>query len=221
MHGIFVTGTDTNVGKTYIATLLARELNTRGLSVIPRKPVESGCANQQGELIPADALALKQASGFNGDLNEVCSYRFEAAISPVRAARLQNQQLSIEQMAQACTTGYDDGFLLVEGAGGFYSPLADNGLNADLAVALQLPVVLVAEDRLGCLNQILLTSEAITRRGLRLAAIVLNHKSTDIDDHMNNAEDLGEYIDTPIYSFAHAQVNIQTLQSLGDCLQSL
>lgn len=221
MRGIFVTGTDTNVGKTYIATLLARELTTRGYKVTPRKPVESGCINQQGELVPADALALKQASNFSGDLNEVCPYRFEAAVSPVRAARLQNQHLSIELLAEACKTNNDDDFLLVEGAGGFYSPLADNGLNADLAVALQLPVLLVAEDRLGCLNQILLTTEAIAHRGLNLAAIVLNHKTTDVDNNMNNAEDLGEHIDVPIYCFAHAKINVQTLKALGDYLQTL
>ena len=221
MHGLFVTGTDTNVGKTYIATLLARELITRDCKVTPRKPVESGCLNQQGELIPADALALKQASNFRGDLNEICPYRFEAAVSPVRAARLQNQQLSIEQLAEACKTNNDKSFLLVEGAGGFYSPLADNGLNADLATALQLPVLLVAEDRLGCLNQILLTAEAIAHRGLNLAAIVLNQKSTDIDNNMNNAEDLGEHIDVPIYIFVHTQVNAQTLKALGDYLQAL
>ena len=160
MRGIFVTGTDTDIGKTYVATLLAAQLIRNGITVIPKKPIESGCQNEDGKLIPADASALRHAAAYEGDLTEVCAYRFEATLSPVRAAHMMNQSVTIEQLNQVCKyTG--DGFVLVEGAGGFYSPLADNGLNADLAEALQLPVLLVANNRLGCINQILLTAEAI------------------------------------------------------------
>ena len=220
MHGIFVTGTDTDVGKTYVATLLAAQLVKNGIRVIPRKPVESGCQNSDGELIPADASALKRAAAYVGDLSEVCAYRFEAALSPVRAAHLENQTITIEQLDQTCKyTG--DGFLLVEGAGGFYSPLADDGLNADLAEALHLPVLLVANDRLGCINQILLTAEAISNHGLQLAAVVLNAKAPQENDDMNNAEDLRGYIDAPIYTFAHAQDNDKTIKDLSSYLQSL
>ena len=220
MRGVFVTGTDTDVGKTYVATLLAAQWVKNGTKIVPKKPVESGCQNKDGELIPADATALKQAAAYEGDLSNVCAYRFEAALSPVRAAHLENQTITIEQLDQACKYTGDD-FVLVEGAGGFYSPLASDGLNADLAETLQLPVLLVANDRLGCINQILLTVEAISNRGLQLAAVILNTKDQQTNLDMNNAEDLREYIDTPIYAIAHAQNNNDVIEHLGDYLQSL
>ena len=201
MRGVFITGTDTNVGKTYVGCLLAQDLNARGINVVPRKPAESGCIEKNGELIAEDALALKQAASYSGSLNEVCPNRFKAALSPVRAAQLENKNLSIEQLHQSCTHSID-GFTLVEGAGGFYSPLASDGLNADLAQSLQLPVLLVAEDRLGCINQILLTAEAIANRKLNLAAVVLNKINTDDHSDMNNAEDLLSYLSCPIYQIS-------------------
>jgi len=220
MSGIFVTGTDTDVGKTYVGTLLAAQLVKNGSRVIPKKPIESGCQNMNGRLIPADASALKQAAAYEGDLSEVCAYRFEASLSPVRAAHLENKKVTIEQLSQVCKYSGDD-FVLVEGAGGFYSPLADDGLNADLAEALQLPILLVAEDRLGCINQILLTAEAIANRGLKLTAVVLNAKDPQENSDMNNAEDLHEFVDTPIYALQHAKNNEDVIKDLSNYLQSL
>lgn len=220
MRGIFITGTDTDVGKTYVGTLLAEYLTAKGLKVIPKKPVESGCKKQDGELLPADALKLKQASNFAGDLSDVCAYRFEAVLSPVRAAHLENKKLSIVQLRDACRYS-NDGFVIIEGAGGFYSPLADDGLNADLAEALQLPVLLVANDKLGCINQILLTTEAISNRGLKLAAVVLNSIEPILYSEMNNAEDLHELIAAPIFKLEHAQNNNKTLEKLSDYLLAL
>ena len=220
MRGVFVTGTDTDVGKTYVATSLAKSLATDGIQVIPRKPIESGCLRNNNVLFPADATALSEAASYNGNLSNVCPYQFEAALSPVRAASLENQTVTIEQLKQSCKyTG--DGFLLVEGAGGFYSPLASDGLNADLAEALQLPVLLVANDKLGCINQILLTTEAIANRGLQLAAVALNTKDQQINSDMNNAEALQSYIDAPIYTIAHAQNNDDVIENLSNYLQTL
>ena len=182
----------------FVATLLAKQLVKNKLKVIPKKPIESGCQNKHGELIPADALALKLAAAYAGNLSDVCTYRFEAALSPVRAAHLENKQITIKQLSRACIHNSDNDFLLVEGAGGFYSPLASDGLNADLAEALTLPVLLVANDRLGCINQILLTAEAISNRGLKLAAVILNTKDQQNNSDMNNSDDLRELIDTPI-----------------------
>jgi dethiobiotin synthetase len=220
MRGVFVTGTDTDVGKTFVATALARQLTANGVTVIPRKPIESGCQIINGELLPADAIALKSTSAYGGDLSEVCPYRFEATLSPVRAARMENQTVTIEQLNQACTYA-DAGFLMVEGAGGFYSPLADDGLNADLAEKLQLPVLLVANDRLGCINQILLTTEAISNRELKLAAVVLNAKDQQSNSNMNNADDLREYLEAPVYTLAHAHDNKEIIEGLSNYLQSL
>ena len=203
MQGVFITGTNTDVGKTYIATRIARQLSERGIKVIPRKPIESGCTRQDGELIPNDAVALQEAASYEGDLSDICPYRFEPPISPVRAALLANQVLSTEQLVSICLQGSEKGYTLVEGAGGFYSPLAENGLNADLALALQLPVILVASDSLGVLSQVILNVEAIQTRGLQVAGVILSDMENHNDENMDNSADLREYLDCPIYSCSY------------------
>jgi len=200
MQGVFITGTSTGVGKTFVGVEIAKQLTTKNITVIPRKPIESGCVKQGKELIPQDATALKEAANYQGLLSEVCPYRFEPPISPVRAAHLANKVLTTEQLVNICLQGSEDGFLLVEGAGGFYSPLAENGLNADLAVALQLPVLLVADDKLGALSQVLLNTEAIQMRGLQLAGVVLNAVDNDQNDHMDNSADLRDRLDCPVFT---------------------
>ena len=203
MHGVFITGTSTDVGKTFIAVEIARQLSQRNITVIPRKPIESGCIKHGDELIPLDATALREAANYQGPLAEVCPYRFEPPISPVRAAHLANKVLTTEQLVQICLDGSERGFLLVEGAGGFYSPLAENGLNADLAMALQLPVLLVADDRLGTLSQVLLNIEAIQMRGLPLAGVVINAISEEQNDYMDNVTDLRERLACPVFYSPH------------------
>ncbi|VAW51056.1 Dethiobiotin synthetase [hydrothermal vent metagenome] len=211
MQGVFITGTDTGVGKTFVGTTIARTLNQRNVKVIPRKPIESGCLNQDGKLIPQDALALKEAANYQGSLSDVCPYRFEPPISPVRAAHLAGKVLTTEQLVSICLQGSEEGFLLVEGAGGFYSPLAENGLNADLAVALQLPVLLVADDKLGVLNQVLLNAEAIQTRGLQLAGVVLNAREKNQDELMDNVADLRERLDCAVFANPYCKDDLNEL----------
>ena len=219
MQGVFITGTSTDVGKTFIGVGIAKRLTERNITVIPRKPIESGCIKQGDELIPRDAKALREAANYQGTLSEVCPYRFEPPISPVRAALLANKILTIEQLVNTCLNGSEKGFALVEGAGGFYSPLAENGLNADLAVALQLPVLLVADDKLGVINQVLLNVEAIKVRGLHLAGVILNTVGDTQNQYMNNSADLREHLDCPVFTTSHAQNNIVNLpEALIDTL---
>jgi dethiobiotin synthetase len=199
MQGVFITGTDTGVGKTQIGVLLAKALTGKNIRVIPRKPIESGCKIIGSALIPADALALKQAARYDGELSEVCRYRFEAPVSPLRAAKISSAQVTTEQLVAACRHNDDDGFTLVEGAGGLYSPLSEDGLNADLASALKLPVLLVAEDKLGVQNHVLLNIEALEMYGLELAGIVLNNPNNTRDRHMDNAADLKARLDCDVF----------------------
>ncbi len=187
--GVFITGTDTGVGKTFISLQLIRALNRKGINVTPRKPVESGCERVNNRLRPADALAMQAAMSQSISLNEICPYKLEHALSPERAARLEGVDLQLKALQTACLVP-SERFLLVEGAGGFYSPLASDGLVADLAERLNLPVLLVAVDRLGCINQVLLNVQAIESRGLLLAAIVLNKLNHPTDLDMDNLRDL-------------------------------
>ena len=218
MQGVFITGTNTDVGKTHIGALLAKALREKNINVIPRKPIESGCKKIDGELVPTDAVALMQAAGYTGTLEEVCPYRFEPPISPVRAAHLANKVLTTDQLVNTCLKGSEKGFTLVEGAGGFYSPLAEDGLNADLAVALQLPVLLVTEDTIGCLNQVLLNVEAIKVRGLKLIGVILNDIKNNKDEYMDNAADLRERLDCNVFSQAHGNNNGNAPEKLVEAI---
>jgi len=173
MQGLFITGTDTGVGKTWVGSKLTRLLTLHGIAVAPRKPVESGCDLEQGSLIPNDALQYFKAIDEREPMDVICPYRYPNAIAPDQAARQLGQTLELEMLIEACRYN-NNHFLMIEGAGGFYSPIAEQALNADLAQALKLPVLVVAADQLGCQNHVLLTLEAIARRGLRAVAIVLN-----------------------------------------------
>jgi dethiobiotin synthetase len=192
MKGVFITGTDTDVGKTYITALLARQLIQRGYGISARKPVASGCI--QGCV---DAEILAQATG--EDSYVVCPYRFAPAISPERAMRQAGQIIHLTDCVLACQNA--EHFLLVEGAGGWLSPLCHDADNADLAQALDFPVIIVASNRLGCINQTRLTLQAINQRGLSCMAVVLNEVSPDGD--ADNLLDLQRLTQVPIFSLAY------------------
>lgn len=198
--GLFVTGTDTGVGKTQVAAALARLLAERNLIVRPRKPVESGCRRRKGDrLVPEDARTLQVAARTDEPLARICPYPLEPALSPERAAALSGKTLTLDDVQAACLKGVSDtDFLLVEGAGGFYSPLASGALNADLAVALSLPVLLVAADRLGAIGHTLMAVEAIRQRGLTLAGVVLNRLTPHADPLMDNVTDLSRWLGQPV-----------------------
>ncbi len=202
MNGLFITGTDTDVGKTYIGTRLTEYLYQQKLSIQARKPVETGCFEVEGILIPTDAMQYYRAMGKSVKLKTICPHRFTLAASPAEAARQEGQSITIDQLLHACSAAEGD-FVLVEGAGGFYSPIATDGLNADLAQQLGLDVLVVAADRLGTINQVLLTVEAIKLRGLKVAAVILNQ----IDDSelpFDNSEPLDRLLEIPIHRVSFA-----------------
>ncbi|MEO6264932.1 MAG: dethiobiotin synthase [Luteimonas sp.] len=203
-RGVFITGTDTGVGKTRVGAALAHLLTGRGLRVRPRKPVESGCPTGSDGLVPQDATVLREAAGCAEPLERICRYRLQAPLSPERAAELEGVVLNLGRLHVACLAGVgNDDFLLVEGAGGFYSPLARGALNADLAGGLGLPVLVVATDRLGTLNHTLLTIEAVRMRGLALAGVVLNQPAPQADPLMDNAADLERWLQMPVLRLPH------------------
>ena len=191
--GIFVTGTNTDVGKTWFGCQLIEHLQQQGIDVAPRKPVESGWSE---DISQTDAGKLATAADKLSQLDIICPNRFKAPVSPARAARLEAHEVSLMTLKQQClTTLLPKQLLYVEGAGGFYSPLCEDGLNADLCEALELAVILVAEDKLGCISQVLLTVEAIKQRGLTLICVVLNqHQSNCLDTQQDNFQDLKEYL---------------------------
>jgi dethiobiotin synthetase len=174
--GIFITGTDTGVGKTFVACGLASRLREFGYSVGVMKPAETGCLEKDGQLVPEDALRLKEASGSDDPLEKICPYRFKDPLAPSVAAERSGAAIDIDviwKVYGAISSKHD--ITLVEGAGGLLVPLLPHYTYADLAKLLKLPVLVVAANRLGAINHLLLTLEHASCRGLRVLGYVLNH----------------------------------------------
>lgn len=187
--GFFVTGTDTDVGKTTIAAGLLRAARLAGLSTAAVKPLASGCEAGADGLRNSDALALLAECSLPLSYAEVNPFAFAPAIAPHLAAREAGVPLKVEALAAAvqAVLAQQADFTLVEGAGGWRVPLDGQATLAELPIALDLPVILVVGVRLGCINHALLTAEAIARDGLRLAgwvANVLDPQTSRLDDNL-------------------------------------
>ncbi len=171
-RGLFVTGTDTGVGKTRVAVALIRALRARGLRVAAMKPVSAGHA--PGEL-NEDVLALLQAGNVTADVRDMNPYAFAEPVAPHVAAALAGVRIEPDVIVAAYSrlAAMAD-VVVVEGAGGWRVPLNEHEDMADLAQRLALPVVLVVGLRLGCLNHALLTAESVAHRRLPWAGWVGN-----------------------------------------------
>jgi len=172
----FVTGTDTEVGKTTVAAGLLHAARKAGLSTAAAKPVASGCEVTADGLRNGDALALLGECSLPMRYEQVNPFAFEPAIAPHLAAREVGIELTAALMAESVRRmlALQADFSLVEGAGGWRVPLAGGENLSDLVVMLGLPVILVVGIRLGCINHALLSAEAIECDGLRLAGWVAN-----------------------------------------------
>lgn len=216
-QGVFITGTDTDVGKTHIGSRIAKDLFLSGVKIHPRKPAESGCSVVDGERIGSDSRAYFDACDQTISLETITPFRFLEALAPPAAAQAEGKTLSLNQLKDASLKDAEKGFLLVEGAGGFMSPIADDGLNADLATEVRLPVLIVAADKLGCLNHILLTKEAVEARGLQVQAIVLNR--IDTDQSVNSNYDwLVQSINTPVFVYDESAPQNTTISDVNQIL---
>ena len=171
-RGLFVTGTDTGVGKTVIACGLARALRQRRVEVGVMKPCETGV----GPKGPEDAAALRAAAGVSDTIEEICPQSFALPAAPSVAAQVEGRVVDLERIRFASKTlAARHDFLLVEGAGGWLVPIAPDFAMADLAAELGYAILVVARASLGTINHTLLTLESIEHRGLPLAGVVVNH----------------------------------------------
>lgn len=171
--GLFIAGTDTDVGKTRVAVAIIGALRRTGLKVGVCKPVASGCPRPDAP--GSDPLALWQAAGRPGSLADVCPQAFTAAIAPHRAARAESRVVD-ERLLRSAVMAWapTSDVVVVEGAGGLFSPLGDATLNIDLARDLGLPLVIVDRARLGLVGRTLATARAAAGAGLRVAAVVVS-----------------------------------------------
>jgi dethiobiotin synthetase len=196
MRGLFVTGTDTGVGKTEIACGLLRAWRAAGRDVAAMKPAQSGV--EPGIASDAERLAAAAATGDPAEL--VCPYSFAAPLAPAVAARLAGVAIDLPRILAAARelAARHEG-VLVEGAGGLLVPLTPRETYADLAVALGFPVLVVARTGLGTVNHTALTVEALRARGLELAGVVLNAATAARDpSEPHNAAEIERLTAAPV-----------------------
>jgi len=206
----FIVGTDTNVGKTYVASALVKHFATNGYQTIGMKPIASGCElTADGDLLNDDVLALSAASNVVAPVDLINPYRFAPAIAPHIAAAQAGEVVNCEKIKQAYheLTQLAE-VVVVEGAGGFLVPLNRQDTLADLAVSLNIPIILVVGMRLGCINHALLTVEAIQARGLTLAGWVANQVDAEMPVFEENLASLQQRIAAPCISVVRWQKDV-------------
>ena len=198
-HGVFVTGTDTGVGKTLAACALLHAYASAGLRAVGMKPVAAGATLENGVLVNEDVVALRGASNVAAPAELVNPYCFEPPIAPHIAAARAGVAIDIERMATAYggLAALADR-VVVEGAGGFRVPLGADFDTSHLARRLGLPIVLVVGIRLGCINHALLTAQAVDAAGLRLAGWIANHIDPAMIYSQENVDTLRARLPAPL-----------------------
>jgi len=223
-HGLFVTGTDTGVGKTLVSCALLRAYSARGLRAVGMKPVAAGARLEAGRLVNDDVTALAAAGNVSASVDLVNPYCFTPAIAPHIAAARAGVTIEPGRVSRAyrALAGLADR-VVVEGAGGFRVPLSSDRDMADLAVELALPVVMVVGMRLGCLNHALLTADAVRAAGLPLHAWVANHVVPGLEYADENVAALEERLGAPLLAriayHANAATALIACDLKGDLLQ--
>ena len=197
-RGLFVSSTGTSEGKTVVTTALAAALRRSGMRIAALKPMETGC-----KPVAEDARVLAIAAGDPSLAERPGFYRAELPASPY-AVQLEGERAapSLQDLKHAvCSVARDYQGALVEGAGGLFVPLTRTELVVDLVHMLELPVLLVATNRLGVLSNVLVTHEAAAHRGVRIAAVVLNRNAAEDESTRTNVVILAERLDCPVLEF--------------------
>lgn len=200
-RGLFVTGTDTNVGKTVITAMLARALRASGQRPGIFKPVCSGAEFTPHGPVWNDIEVHFNALGGLVDRDRICPQRFTAPLAPPLAARAEGRQLDEDIWQQGLNWWRDQcDWLLVEGVGGFLCPLSDDSTIADFASRLRFPLLIVARAGLGTINHTLLTIEAIRARDLPILGVILNDATPAVDDpsRADNAREIARRGGCPV-----------------------
>ena len=200
MFSVYVSGTDTGIGKTLASCALLHALRAQGLRAIGMKPVASGCAQVDGQWRNADAMALLAASDPRPAYEDLNPFALPAALAPELAARDAGIEVSLPSIldAHARLAQRADG-LVVEGVGGWAAPLSARLMQADFVQALRMPVLLVVGMRLGCLNHALLSARAIANDSAHLAGWIASHVDPGMERVEDNLQMLRERLPAPCW----------------------
>jgi dethiobiotin synthetase len=207
MHGLFITGSDTGVGKTFVTAAITRILRKRGHDPRVCKPVATGARWRNGRWVSDDTCLLAESSGDTPDA--VTFWTFAAPAAPSVAARVTGVTLDLEEIVAAVSRRTEPGrLLLIEGVGGLLCPLTDRATVADLVSALGLPLLVVVRRSLGTLNHTLLTLEVSRRRKLPVAGVVVN-ETTPVQGIAEETciEELRRHMDVPLLAVVGHQAD--------------
>ena len=214
----FITGTDTDAGKTFITVGLLAAATRAGLKSLGLKPIAAGAEIIEGQLRNSDALQIQAASSVNLAYEQVNPVVFAAAIAPHIASAQEQRLITVSRLA-----GYVKGALLsphnlalVEGAGGWKVPLNDRELLSDLAKSLEFPVILVVNMKLGCINHALLSADAIIREGVCLAGWIANSTGEPMSMYAENLATLVSLLPAPLLGEVPCQPDLSMQQAVFD-----
>lgn len=196
---LFITGTDTNVGKTYITVGLLKLFNQQGLSTLGLKPVASGGVDDNGVLYNEDALAIRKASSIKLNYNDINPILFKEPIAPSIAAKYSNFDLNVALIQKKCAYAMNFGadVCIVEGVGGWNVPLNDKENMADFVKLENFQIILVVSTKLGCLNHAILTYNAIKKDNLPIYGWIANCMDSNIPNAADNIATLKHWLKVP------------------------
>lgn len=222
-RGLFITGTDTGVGKSMITGALAGLLRKQGINIGVMKPVETGCLHDDGSFYPADGQFLKDISGVEEPLDDIVPYQFNEPLAPSVAAEREGVPIDINRLVKK----FEDlsrlhETMLVEGAGGLLVPIFQKFFFIDLARQFQLPLLIVCRATLGTINHTLLTVRTALAENVPVAGIVINHLSPErtVASETNPAVIAG-LVDVPVWGIVPYQDGIQPHISCREALIDL
>jgi len=222
-RGLFVTGTDTGVGKSVVTGGLAGLLRKQGINVGVMKPVETGCLHDDGSFLPADAQFLKDMSGADEPLEEIVPYQFKEPLAPSVAAEGEGIMIDSNHLVkkfERLSQHHD--VMLVEGAGGLLVPLCQKFLFIDLVKRFKLPVLIVSRATLGTINHTLLTLWAARAAKVPVAGIVINNLSQERNIAAEtNPEAIARVVDVPVWGVLPYQAEIRPHSSCRETITKL
>ena len=202
---LFISGTGTDVGKTFVTENLIYLLKAKGFTVSPYKPIETGCKKNKSKLIPSDASKFYKLIDKEIDIDLINPYRFQQPISPNRAIRLANKKIFIDDYIGRSKLLPKNDYLIVEGAGGLYSPISTDGYNIDLIKKMKIPTVLVAKDEIGVINNILLSLDLLKKYKISVLAIILNKINNLQPNGMDNHKDMKSLTKIPLIQIGNTK----------------